>query len=158
MNAHKQSSEAARASNDCLRVSGRLPGSLEAAWDFVTVPGWFINDDALRAHTVTELAPGRHLVSDPVHGEFRFEDVERQEPVLYSVRGSHTGGDTAAPSTTVTFALEAVEDGDRQEVELTITETGFSLLGLDADETRAAIQANKAAWELELRLAAEALR
>lgn len=139
---------------DALRVRGYLPCGIERAWEFVTVPGWFINDDALREHQVSTPSPGRHLVVDPVYGEFEFEDVEIVPMRRYSTRGSHTGGDTSAPSTLTTFDLVEAGEG----TELIITETGFAGLGLDEEATRAAIDANVEAWLLELRLAAAAVQ
>lgn len=138
---------------DALRVRAMLSAPVERVWDFVTEPGWFINDGQWRDHRVDTPSPGRHLVIDPVYGEFEFDDVEVVPLVRYVSKGAHTGGDTAAPATITSFELTEVEGG----TELIITETGFAGLGLGEADTRAAIDANVEAWILELRLAAEAL-
>lgn len=141
---------------DALRVRGTVPGALLEAWDFVAVPGWFVNQGELREHVVTALEPGRHLVQDPDFGNFVFEEVEVHPPTAYVVRGSHTSGATDAPTTTVTFRLREAPDAP-SGTEVVITETGFAGLGLDAAATRASIEENVRAWLLELRLAARAL-
>lgn len=138
---------------DALRVSAVLPVSPERAWDFVTVPGWFINDGELREHQVSTPEPGRHVVVDPVYGEFTFEDVEVLSPTRYASRCAHTGGDTEAPATLTVFELRPVEGG----TEVSIVESGFASLGLDGVATRAAIDANVEAWVRELDLAARAV-
>lgn len=142
---------------DALRVRSTVPCSIKRAWDFVTVPGWFVNDGELRDHVLTTPETGRHVVQDPVHGEFLFEDLDVVPPTQYVFRGSHTGGETRAPATVVTFSLRELTPPDRG-TEIVVTETGFSGLGLAADACRAAIDENVRAWVLELKLAAHALR
>jgi hypothetical protein len=139
--------------SDALRVRAVLPAPSAAVWDFVTQPGWFINDGEWREHRIETPSPGRHIVIDPVYGEFVFDDVEVVPLVRYVSRGAHTGGDTAAPATITCFELSPTGGGTR----LTITETGFSGLGLGEADTRAAIGANVAAWVRELALAARRL-
>ncbi|MDR2255158.1 MAG: SRPBCC domain-containing protein [Arthrobacter sp.] len=138
---------------DALRVRAVLPAPHDAVWDFVTQPGWFINDGEWREHRIETPSPGRHIVIDPVYGEFVFDDVEVVPLGRYVSRGAHTGGDTAAPATITSFELAPAGGGTR----LTITETGFSGLGLGEADTRAAIDANVAAWVRELALAARRL-
>ncbi|WP_394159919.1 SRPBCC domain-containing protein [Galactobacter valiniphilus] len=138
---------------DALRVRAVLSAPVERVWDFVTEPGWFINDGQWRDHRVQTPSPGRHLVIDPVYGEFEFDDVEVVPLVRYVSKGAHTGGDTAAPATITSFELTEVEGG----TELIITETGFAGLGLGEADTRAAIDANVGAWVRELDLAGRQL-
>lgn len=145
---------------DALRVRGTVPCGVRRAWDFVTQPGWFINDGELRDHVVSTPEPGSHLVLDPVYGEFLFEDLDVVPPTQYTSRGSHTGGDTEAPATIVSFSLRELEPPTGATggvTEIVITETGFAGLGQDDETRRQAIRANVSAWVLELRLAATAL-
>lgn len=141
---------------DALRVRGTVPCGIERAWAFVTVPGWYINDTELRSHTIVSPEPGRHIVTDPVYGEFVFEDLDVVRPTHYVTQGSHSGGDTDAPATILGFELREVGE-EAKHTEVIVTETGFDSLGLDDAARETAIRANVDAWVLELRLAAQEL-
>lgn len=98
----------------------------ERVWELLTRPGWFVNDGEIVAHDVEDLGDGVHLVTDPVHGSFRIEQVALEPYTRAAFRWRRgTGADD--PATLVEFHLEEVPGG----VRLTVVESGLQALGAD---------------------------
>ncbi|GMA19647.1 HAD-IA family hydrolase [Arsenicicoccus piscis] len=137
--------------SDRIVESIEIERAPEAVWELVSQPGWFVNDDALREHTVRWHDDRSVTVTDPVHGSFTFLLVRSDEPRVIEWRG-WSGGDLGAePSSTVTFSIDPVPGGSR----LQVVESGLDALALSADALRAHVEENTRAWQLELRLAKE---
>jgi uncharacterized protein YndB with AHSA1/START domain len=133
-----------------LAVFDRIEKSIDIAaptdrvFEFVSEPGWFINDGEYRAHEI-ERDGDVSLVRDPVHGDFGILTVALEPPARAAFRWVGEG----AGSTLVEFSVEAVDGGAR----LSVVESGFaSLPGSDADR-RAAYEGNSQGWDIELDVA-----
>jgi uncharacterized protein YndB with AHSA1/START domain len=133
-----------------LAVFDRIEKSIDIAapadrvFEFVSEPGWFINDGEYRAHEI-ERDGDVSLVRDPVHGDFGILTVALEPPGRAAFRWVGEG----AGSTLVEFSVEAHDGGTR----LSVVESGFaSLPGSDADR-RAAYEGNSQGWDIELEVA-----
>ncbi|MBE2998533.1 SRPBCC domain-containing protein [Nocardiopsis sp. HNM0947] len=116
----------------------------ERVWELLTRPGWFVNDGEIVAHEVEDLGEGAYLVTDPVHGSFRIEEV-RLEPHTRAVFRWHRGTGPDDPATQVEFRLAERPGG----VRLTVVESGLEALGVD----RRLRQGQEQGWTEELEVA-----
>lgn len=120
-------------------------------WALVVRPGWYVNDGTvadeqnLRYETDDT---GREIavLSDPEHGEFRFQIVELDEPRYAAFRWLGTPSRDSAVGTLVEFWIEEHDGG----VTLRVKESGFSTLSDDPAAWLEEREGNDKGWSEEL--------
>lgn len=117
----------------------------QEVYDFVAIPGWYINDGQYVEHRIEETGDGV-LVHDPTHGEFSISTVRLDPPRYAAFRWHSRTGDA---TTLVEFFIEPREEGSI----LKVRESGFESLSDDEIEVRKAFDDNVTGWELELGVA-----
>jgi len=130
---------------DAITTSIDITADLGRVWDFVSEPGWWINDGTLGGHRV-ERDGDECTVHDPDLGAFAV-GVVALEPRRRAVFTWHPGGDDV-PRTTVELTLEAREDG---VVRVTVVETGFAAMSAPAHARN--YDENVSGWSEALHLA-----
>lgn len=129
---------------------------LDAVWELVSEPGWWINDGALGGHRL-ERDGAICLVHDAKLGTFPL-GVEELDPPHRAVftwlageRGD-AGTDGEQPRTRIEFVLAEEQPGT---VTLTVTESGFA--AMTTEQHKRNFGDNASGWELEIGLARDVL-
>ena len=129
---------------DRIDKSIDIAAPAQRVWEFVSEPGWFINDGAYRTHEITRDGEVS-LVRDPVHGDFGFRTVALEAPRHAAFRWVGEGAGT----TLVEFFVDARDGGST----LRVVESGFASLPGSRDERLAAFDGNSEGWDIELGVA-----
>ncbi len=122
--------------------------AIEAVWTLVEEPGWWINEGQIRAHKL-EQKEGYTTVTDPKHGAFHLETVEKKAPnqIVYRWLSQPEEKKQGALETLVIFLLETKGEN---ATELRVRESGFLSGEMDEAERRKAYQDNVQGWGIEL--------
>lgn len=135
--------------DDAITQGITVAADIDAVWALVATPGWWILDDALAPHEITDDGPDAALVHDDTWGTFRIGLGERDAP--------HRAVFTWVPDAglaplTVTFTLAGSDGG----TDVTVVESGFGALTPEQHEVNYA--ANVAGWAIAMKALAAAVR
>jgi uncharacterized protein YndB with AHSA1/START domain len=132
---------------DRIERSVDIAAPLDRVWDLVTVPGWWVPDDAAR---IGDRAPGAITIRESTQwGRFPVEVVEFRPKHYAAFRwaSQFPGEDLAAGRTTlIEFTVEERND----HVRLSVVESGFATLDAPEEIRRAGVRSNSSGWEEEL--------
>jgi uncharacterized protein YndB with AHSA1/START domain len=131
-----------------------IAAPIEKVWELISVPGWWINDDALDLDSVERLADDRAVVHHPDAGDFLVERLEADAPRTVTFRWLVSGAEARRPDaaadqflyTRVTFTLTPEPGGTR----LAVAESGFATAAMDERARGRAYADNSEGWEIEL--------
>lgn len=138
---------------DTIERSITITAAIEAMWDLVSEPGWWINDGELAEHDIRQQA-GRTVVIDSKLGEFPLIVVAERKPEYVAFRWAPWDGhQQAEEGTLVEFFLTDRGDGS---IMVTVVESGFASLALSPERVRENQIENVAGWQLEMGLLAAA--
>lgn len=137
--------------HDRIDLSIDVDVAVSSAWDFVSEPGWFINEGELVEHDVTWDGSTATVV-DRNHGKFQFRREASDPPRYLADRGVHP--EEGDPVRLVEFWI--VDKG--QTVTIRVVESGFASMPVPVDEQLAQYEQNTRTWQHQLELARDRLR
>uniref|UniRef100_UPI003F490BEE SRPBCC domain-containing protein n=1 Tax=Nonomuraea bangladeshensis TaxID=404385 RepID=UPI003F490BEE len=131
-------------SEDRIERDTLIDAPLERVWSLVSVPAFWVADEATVAGTVAK--EGVSLIAKNPHlGEVsvRVEKVEPPTYVAYRWASAFPGEELRADnSTLVEFTLSA--EGDKTR--LRVVESGFATLSMSGDQREQALRFNSDGW------------
>lgn len=139
---------------DTIERSITIEAPVEAVWELVSTPGWWINSGTIDLSLVESVGEDRAVVHHPEYGDFEVERFDVDPPRRVSFRwlvSGVEGRDIAGPEdqllhTVVTFTLEA----DGMLSRLSLVEKGFASQGVDEPARRRAYDGNSEGWDVEM--------
>ena len=132
-------------------MSVDVDAAVSAAWDFVSEPGWFINEGELVEHDITWDGSTATVVARD-HGRFQFRREASDPPSYLADRGIDPEHDD--PVRLVEFWI--VDNG--QSATIRVVESGFASMPVPVDEQIAQYEQNTRTWQQQLALARHRLR
>lgn len=123
----------------------------EVAWELISRPGWWINDNDVDDHPVLEVDGDVSTLKHPEWGDFAILTVQSDRPTYIAYRwvGSPSSTIAVEGSTLVELWIEVKPGG----VTLRVVESGFSALSDDPAVCAAQREQNVEGWTNELRAA-----
>src|SRR4051794_38099419 len=129
---------------DRIDRSIEIAAPAERVWDLVTRPGWWINEGSVDPEPDIRSEGDTTVLTHPAYGEFRLVTVESRPTTYVAYQWLDPGVTTP---TLVEFRIEPRPGGG---VTLSVTESGFSLLGKPREEWLAHRAGNDDGWRDEL--------
>lgn len=130
---------------DVIEATVDIFATVEAVWELISEPGWFINGGAIAPHKI-EADGAFSTVHDAIYGKFVFETVTLDAPHYAAFRS--LGGDDwddPVPNTMVEFWVEATNAGATR---LRVMESGLAAF-VDAEHARV-ISTKTQGWTAEM--------
>lgn len=133
---------------DRIEIDCLISAPVEAVWEIVSEPGWWVNDGPVSDHEVTLGDDGVYHVFDPEAGDWLIEKADEDPMDVVSFRWYPIASDELPEEYATRVEVSLSEE--RGGIVVHVEESGLSSVSDDEDEARQVWEDEAGMWETAL--------